>query len=163
MFNAWKKFTTRRPGAGAEPVEVIPLLNRSMQYRRFLRSVFQSSARLNLAGSMREVQLLDVSLKGALVDTGVMRPCEVGGRGRLRLLLSPTTFIAMDVAVTRVHGSQLGRHSVEGLFSRLANAVEGGSAAGLPDGAEFIGSLLILRELLHHLDIAAITLVSPAT
>ena len=61
------------------------------------------------------------------------------------------------------HGSQLGRHSVEGLFSRLANAVEGSSAAGLPDGAEFIGSLLILRELLHHLDIAAITLVGPAT
>ena len=109
MFNTWKKFTTRRSGtAHVEPVEVIPLLNRSMQYRRFLRSVFQSSARLNLGGSMRQVQLLDVSLKGALVDTGVMRPCEVGGRGRLRLLLSPTTFIAMDVAVTRVHGSQLG-------------------------------------------------------
>jgi hypothetical protein len=32
----------------------------------------------------------------------------VGVRGRLRLLLSPTTFIAMDVAVTRVQGSQLG-------------------------------------------------------
>jgi len=108
MFNSWKKYTTRRPGAAAEPVELIPLLNRSLQYRRFLRSVFQSSARLNLAGSMHDVQLLDVSLKGALVDTGVMRRCEIGGRGRLRLLLSPTTFIAMDVAVTRVSGSQLG-------------------------------------------------------
>jgi len=59
-------------------------------------------------------------------------------------------------------GSRLQRQSVESLFSRLANAVEGGSAAGLPDNAEFIGSLLILRELLHHLDIAAITLASPA-
>ncbi|RQO68144.1 hypothetical protein DBR44_15745 [Aquitalea sp. FJL05] len=60
-------------------------------------------------------------------------------------------------------GSQLGRHSVEGLFSRLANAVEGGAAAGLPDSAEFIASLLILRELLHHLDIATITLTRPAS
>lgn len=60
-------------------------------------------------------------------------------------------------------GSRLQRHSVENLFSRLANAVEGGSAAGVPDNAEFIGSLLILRELLHHLDIAAITLADPAS
>jgi hypothetical protein len=60
-------------------------------------------------------------------------------------------------------GSPLGRHSVEALFSRLANAVEGGGAAGLPDNTEFIGSLLILRELMHHLDIATITLTRPAS
>lgn len=55
-------------------------------------------------------------------------------------------------------GSRLARQQVEALFSRLANAVEGGSAAGLPDSRNFTGSLLILRELMHHLDIAAITL-----
>lgn len=59
-------------------------------------------------------------------------------------------------------GSLLQRHNVESLFSRLANAVEGGSAAGLPAAADFAGSLLILRELLHHLDIRSITLLSPA-
>ncbi len=106
MFATWKK-ATRRP----EPVEVIdvmPVLTRSLGYRRFLRSVFQAPARLNLAGHMREVQLLDLSLKGALVDLGVALPCAVGTRGRLRLSLSPTTFIAMDIAVSRVQGSRLG-------------------------------------------------------
>lgn len=106
MFKTWRKFAHR-----AEPVEVIdvmPVLERSLAYRRFLRSVFQAPARLTLAGYMREVQVLDVSLKGALVDMGAALPCPVGARGRLRLLLSPTTFIAMDVGVTRVHGSQLG-------------------------------------------------------
>ena len=58
-------------------------------------------------------------------------------------------------------GSRLERQQVEGLFSRLANAVEGGLATGLPTTAEDIGSLLILRELLHHLDIRSITLASP--
>jgi hypothetical protein len=106
MFKAWKKFASR-----PEPVDVIdvvPVLERSLAYRRFLRSVFQAPARLTLAGYMREVQVLDVSLKGALVDMGAVLPCPVGARGRLRLLLSSTTFIAMDVGVTRVQGSQLG-------------------------------------------------------
>lgn len=106
MFKAWKKFAAR-----AEPVDVIdvvPVLERSLAYRRFLRSVFQAPARLTLAGYMREVQVLDVSLKGALVDMGAVLPCPVGTRGRLRLQLSPTTFIAMDVGVTRVQGSRLG-------------------------------------------------------
>lgn len=106
MFSTWKKFATRPQPV--DVIEAVPVLNRSTAYRRFLRSVYQAPARLNLAGSMREVQVLDVSLKGALVDMGAALPCPVGVRGRLRLLLSPTVFIVMDVAVTRVHGSQLG-------------------------------------------------------
>jgi hypothetical protein len=106
MFKTWKKFAIR-----PEPVEVIdavPVLGRSLAYRRFLRSVYQAPARLNLAGYMREVQVLDLSLKGALVDMGAALPCPVGVRGRLRLQLSISTYIAMDVTVTRVQGSQLG-------------------------------------------------------
>jgi hypothetical protein len=106
MFKTWKKFASR-----PEPedvIDVVPVLDRSLAYRRFLRSVFQAPARLTLAGYMREVQVLDVSLKGALVDMGMALPCPVGARGRLRLLLSSTTFIAMDVGVTRVQGSRLG-------------------------------------------------------
>jgi len=103
MFKAWKKSSPR-----TVPVEAVPVAVRPLAYRRFLRSVFQAPARLNLGGHMREVQLLDVSLKGALVDLGQVLPCPVGMRGRLRLLLSPTTFIAMDIAVSRVQGSRLG-------------------------------------------------------
>jgi hypothetical protein len=108
MFKTWKKSASH-----AEPVDVIdvvpvPMLSRSLAYRRFLRSVFQAPARLNLAGQMQDVQVLDVSLKGALVDTGRELRWPTGTRGRLRLLLSPTVFIAMDVAVSRVDGSRLG-------------------------------------------------------
>lgn len=103
MFNAWKKSAPRVP-----PAEAVPVLTRPLAYRRFLRSVFQAPARLNLGGQRREVQLLDVSLKGALVDLGAVLPCPVGARGRLHLPLSPTAFIAMDVAVRRVQGSHLG-------------------------------------------------------
>jgi len=103
MFKAWKKSSPR-----TVPAEAVPVAVRPLAYRRFLRSVFQAPARLNLGGHMREVQLLDVSLKGALVDLGQVLPCPVGMRGRLRLLLSPTTFIAMDIAVSRVQGSRLG-------------------------------------------------------
>ncbi|WP_374557503.1 hypothetical protein [Aquitalea pelogenes] len=58
-------------------------------------------------------------------------------------------------------GCRLERQMVESLFSRLANAVEGGLASGLPSTQAAMGSLLILRELLHHLDIASITLLEP--
>jgi len=103
MFSAWKK----NPPP-AEPVEPVALMSRPLAYRRFLRSVFRAPARLNLGGLIREVQLLDVSFKGALVDTGQARLCQLGTRGRLRLMLSPTAFIAMDVSVSRTQGSWLG-------------------------------------------------------
>jgi hypothetical protein len=103
MFSAWKN-----PFSHPKPVEAAPVSVRPLAYRRFMRTTFQASARLNLGGDIRQVQLLDVSLKGALVDLGSVLSCRAGTRGRLRLLLSPTTFIAMDVAVARVRGSQLG-------------------------------------------------------
>lgn len=73
-----------------------------------------------------------------------------------------TCQIAALCGLSVTPGSLLQRHNVESLFSRLANAVEGGARTGLPDDAQFVGSLLILRELLHHLDIQSITLASPA-
>lgn len=111
MFKAWKKLFTRAKAVELdESMEAVPVpvQARTLGYRRFLRMVFQAPARLNLAGQMREVQLLDISLKGALVDMGVALRCRVGTHGRLRLTLSPTTFIAMDIVVARVQGSQLG-------------------------------------------------------
>lgn len=106
MFPSWKKpFARTRV---AEPAEAVPVLARSLGYRRFLRQVFQAPVRLNLAGQMREVQLLDVSLKGALVDAGVALRCPVGTPGRLGLALSPTTIIVMGIEVARVQGNCLG-------------------------------------------------------
>lgn len=106
MFKTRKKSATRVEAA--EPMDAVPVLARSLGYRRFLRLVFQAPARLNLAGRIREVQLLDISLKGALVDAGAALPCPLGTHGRLRLMLSPTIFIAMDITVARVQANLLG-------------------------------------------------------
>ncbi len=86
-------------------------LTTQLAYRRFLRSVFQASARLTLSGGMLEVRILDISLKGVLVeaDAGQSVMPTSGARGRLRLTLSVTDFIAMDVAVARVQETVPGR------------------------------------------------------
>ncbi|KQO23743.1 hypothetical protein ASF11_23560 [Acidovorax sp. Leaf76] len=51
--------------------------------------------------------------------------------------------------------------AMERLFNRLAAVSEGRPAAheGLPDSAAFAARLLVLRELMHHMPFAAITLV----
>lgn len=53
--------------------------------------------------------------------------------------------------------------AVEGLFDRLAAVSLGwpASSAGLPEDNEFAATLLILRELMHHLGFSALTVNSP--
>lgn len=87
-------------------IELKPMaLTQQLAYRRFLRSVFQAPARLTLSSGVLDVQVVDISLKGALTElragAGTTLPTQ-GGRGRLRLALSATDYIAMDVAVARL-------------------------------------------------------------
>lgn len=103
MFNFWKK--SPPPVSLTQARELVPQVLGS---RRFMRLAFQAPARLTLGTGRREVQLLDISLKGALVDLGRVLPCAVGVRGRLSLWLSTTVFIAMDVTVRYVQGQCLG-------------------------------------------------------
>lgn len=51
--------------------------------------------------------------------------------------------------------------AMERLFNRLASVSEGRPAAheGLPDSASFAARLLVLRELMHHMPLTAVTLV----
>lgn len=107
MFTAWKK-PTPTPKVEQSSLQVLA----PTAYRRFLRSSFLTSARLNMGGRFCDAQVLDLSLKGALVDVGTTRYCEVGARGRLRLMLTPTIFIAMDVVVKRLQDSRLGLQCV---------------------------------------------------
>ena len=107
MFTAWKK-PTPTPKVEQSSLQVLA----PTAYRRFLRSSFLASARLNLGGKICDAQVLDMSLKGALVDVGPARHCTVGARGRLRLMLTPTIFIAMDVVVKRMQDSRLGLQCV---------------------------------------------------
>jgi len=55
--------------------------------------------------------------------------------------------------------------AMERLFNRLAAVSEGRPAAheGLPDDPAFAGTLLVLRELMHHLPFASLVLVDGAT
>ncbi len=50
--------------------------------------------------------------------------------------------------------------AVEGTFNRLAAVAHGSPAKilGIPDSADFAAALLILRELMHHTQLASITI-----
>ena len=100
-------FKARKNAQTARPADT-GLLTVTTRQRLYFRSVFETPARLNLAGHMREVRLMDISLQGALVEAPPGTQAAVGTRGRLRLSLLPTLFIAMDIAVARVDGHCVG-------------------------------------------------------
>ena len=58
------------------------------------------------------------------------------------------------------HGAALTREAVEQVFNRLAAVAEGrpASVEGLPESTAFIAALLVIRELMHHLDVPVIAL-----
>jgi hypothetical protein len=106
LFNFWFK-KKQRPVI--EPLqELAPVTG---AHRHFLRSIFDMPVRLSIGRQLREVRLLDISLKGALVDAPGFYG-QVGGRGRLRLTLAPTVLISMDVVVARTQGHHLGLRCV---------------------------------------------------
>lgn len=122
MLRVLKKIIpTAFTGSSSEVTELTDLrpmpLTTQLAYRRFLRSVFQAPARLTLSGGMLEVLVLDISLKGVLVEAkaGLGTMPTSGARGRLRLTLSVTDFIAMDVAVARVQDVMPGQACQIGL------------------------------------------------
>lgn len=57
----------------------------------------------------------------------------------------------------------MSREALERLFGRLASVAEGqpASYADIPDDNEFAAALLILRELMHHLQFQEIVLLPP--
>lgn len=70
----------------------------------------------------------------------------------------------VDDATDDALGSVLTTEAVERLFQRFAAVVQGRppASSGLPAGPGFAATLLILREILHHLDFAAVTVVDDA-
>lgn len=64
------------------------------------------------------------------------------------------------VAGLDVTASNLSREAVEQVFQRLSAVALGSPAAssGLPDDLRFTASVVVLRELMHHLDIGSIIL-----
>lgn len=66
-----------------------------------------------------------------------------------------------QVLKSGANSSNLSRDAVESLFQRLAAVAEGSPVAssGLPTERAFAATLLILREIVHHLDFASLTLL----
>jgi hypothetical protein len=85
------------------------ILNKPNERRQFWRSEFDSPAHVTLLGRNYVVRLLDISLKGALVDVGAggWQP-HAGERCHLRLELAPGVVIVMECAVAHVDGLLVG-------------------------------------------------------
>ncbi|QHE76155.1 hypothetical protein [Hydrogenophaga sp. PBL-H3] len=69
--------------------------------------------------------------------------------------------------LTQAHGSTgalLTRDAVEAVFQRLASGALGDPSAlkGLPAGREAAATLLILRELMHHLSFSQVVVAPPS-
>lgn len=92
----------------------------------------------------------------AAVEDGVARAHEGIPKGTT-LLTDNSTIREIAVAAGVPPGAEmtLAREAVEHTFQRLAMR-----APGLPVGGEFAAMLLILRELMHHLDFPSIVIRS---
>ena len=95
------------------------------------------------------------AVEDALAAAGLMH-AERGGLATSDALLRSLPGLGSD-------GASLSRDEVEALFQRLASASLGhpAAAAGLPRGGVPAASLLLLRELMHHLGFDAITALAP--
>jgi hypothetical protein len=78
--------------------------------RQFLRSAFRSPVHVTLAGQHHVAGLLDVSLKGALVERLDTWSVEPGQKCHLRLELAPQAAIEMEATVAHVDGLRVGLH-----------------------------------------------------
>lgn len=83
--------------------EVIPA-----ERRQFWRAVFHAPVHVAAGGRVHEAQLLDVSLKGALIECSTDGLLKPGDPCHIRLNLVPGVVIAMDATVAHVRGSQVG-------------------------------------------------------
>jgi len=78
--------------------------------RRFWRSDFHAPAHVTLFGRDHVVRLVDISLKGALVEHDGGWTAQAGQKCHLRLELGPGAVIVMESTVTHVDGRHIGLH-----------------------------------------------------
>ncbi len=85
-------------------------MKKAAERRHFWRSVFHSPVHLSTQGRSSLARLLDVSLKGALLEVDATWQGAVGQKCQLRLDLAADTSITMQATVAHVEGSHLGLH-----------------------------------------------------
>jgi len=85
-------------------------MNTSHDRRQFWRSGFDAPALVTVFGRNHAARLIDVSLKGALLEPDDSWLAQAGQPCHLRLELAPGTVILMDATVAHVKGRQIGLH-----------------------------------------------------
>jgi len=75
------------------------------------RVLFDTAANIHINASDMDTQLIDISLKGALIKKPDAWTASVGDTGQLRILLSDNvSAISMDIKVTHIEKDHVGFH-----------------------------------------------------
>lgn len=83
-------------------------MTKSDERRHFWRAVFHSPVRITTHDSQGYAKLLDISLKGALLDVGTAWQGRQGDECQLRLELAPGSSITMWTTVMHIQGRHVG-------------------------------------------------------
>ncbi|MCF8149895.1 MAG: PilZ domain-containing protein [Sulfuritalea sp.] len=83
-------------------------MNPPVERRNFWRAVFHSPVWITTQAGQTSAQLLDISLKGALLETDAAWRGKPGDECELRLDLAPDVVITMSSEATHVEGTHLG-------------------------------------------------------
>jgi hypothetical protein len=83
-------------------------VTKTTERRNFWRAVFHSPVRLTTHDGQAYAQLLDISLKGALLETNNAWHGKPGEECQLSLELAPATTITMWASVMHVEGPHVG-------------------------------------------------------
>ena len=142
------------PGAPEPAVTLCLRLGGAHTARQFFRGTIPTPLELEnaIAAVEDEVHIAHCQLQGLLPPGQVWVPWSADAA-----LHDLATLAGVPPGPHRV----LTLDAMERLFNRLAAVSEGRPAAqeGLPDDPAFAGTLLVLRELMHHLPFASLVLM----
>jgi hypothetical protein len=83
-----------------------------LERRHFWRAAFHSPVRITLHGGGHAYgQLIDISLKGALLEVGPTFKAVMGEQCQMRLDLAPGATISLSGTVTHIDGQHVGLHT----------------------------------------------------
>jgi hypothetical protein len=88
-------------------------MNESADRRRFRRAAFRAEVRLVDAAGATPAGLIDISLKGALVDAPSQWRGRVGTAARLELRLADDREISMAMVVCHIEGARVGLRCID--------------------------------------------------
>jgi hypothetical protein len=83
-------------------------MNKNAERRLFWRAVFHSPVRVTTHGGQNHAKLIDISLKGALLEVNDAWHVKSGESCQLKLDLAPGTAITMLATALHVEGSHVG-------------------------------------------------------